>query len=90
MSVDIWRIGVPLVQQGHTHSLIVLNLYQKKKELVEEARKEYINMSNVIEQNTSNFTLIKLYNNQKEQKDIFDKENKIMQKKTIMQEKQTI
>ena len=61
--------------------IIVLNLYQKKKELVEEARKEYINMSNVIEQNTSNFTLIKLYNNQKEQKDIFDKENKIMQKK---------
>ena len=61
--------------------IIVLKLYQKKKILVEEARKEYVNMSNVIEQNTSNFTLIKLYNNQKEQKDIFDKENKIMQQK---------
>lgn len=61
--------------------IIILKLYQKKKELVEEARKEYVNMSNVIEQNTSNFTLIKLYNNQKEQKDIFDKENEIMQQK---------
>ena len=32
----------------------------------------------MIEQNTSNFTLVKLYNNQKEQKELFDKENKIM------------
>lgn len=61
--------------------IIVLKLYQMKKKLVEEARREYVNMSNVIEQNTSNFTLIKLYNNQKEQKDIFDKENKIMQQR---------
>ena len=38
-------------------------------------------MSNVIEQNTSNFTLVKLYNNQKEQKELFDKENKIMKQK---------
>ena len=45
--------------------IIVLKLYQKKKLVVEDARKEYVNMSNVIEQNTSNFTLVKLYNNQK-------------------------
>ena len=44
--------------------IIVLKLYQKKKLVVEDARKEYVNMSNVIEQNTSNFTLVKLYNNQ--------------------------
>lgn len=61
--------------------IIILKLYKRKKILVEEARKEYVNMSNVIEQNTSNFTLIKLYNNQKEQKDIFNKENRIMQQK---------
>ena len=61
--------------------IIVLKLYQKKKLVVEDARKEYVNMSNVIEQNTSNFTLVKLYNNQKEQKEIFDKENKIMKQK---------
>ena len=61
--------------------IIVLKLYQKKKLVVEDARKEYVNMSNVIEQNTSNFTLVKLYNNQKEQKELFDKENKIMKQK---------
>ena len=38
-------------------------------------------MSNVIEQNTSNFTLIKLYNNQEEQGKVFNKNNKIMQEK---------
>ena len=61
--------------------IIVLKLYQKKKLVVEDARKEYVNTSNVIEQNTSNFTLVKLYNNQKEQKELFDKENKIMKQK---------
>ncbi len=38
-------------------------------------------MSNIIEQNTSNFTLIKLYNNQMEQKELFEKENKRMKEK---------
>ena len=53
--------------------ITILKLYEKKKTLVEAARKEYVNMSNIIEQNTSNFTLIKLYNNQMEQKELFEK-----------------
>ena len=61
--------------------ITILKLYEKKKTLVEEARKEYVNMSNIIEQNTSNFTLIKLYNNQIEQKELFEKENKRMKEK---------
>ena len=61
--------------------LIVWRLYKKKQNKVEEARKQYIEVSKVIEQNTSNFTLIKLYNNQKEQKEIFIKENNEMKKK---------
>ena len=61
--------------------ITILKLYEKKKTLVEAARKEYVNMSNIIEQNTSNFTLIKLYNNQMEQKELFEKENKRMKEK---------
>lgn len=61
--------------------ITILKLYEKKKTLVEAARKEYVNMSNIIEQNTSNFTLIKLYNNQIEQKELFEKENKRMKDK---------
>lgn len=60
---------------------IVWRLYKKKQTKVEEARKQYIEVSKVIEQNTSNFTLIKLYNNQKEQKEAFTKENNKMKKK---------
>ena len=61
--------------------IIILKLYKKKTVLVEDARKEYVKMSNVIEQNTSNFTLVKLYNNQKEQIETFDTENIIMKEK---------
>lgn len=56
-------------------------LYNRKKKKVEEARKEYVKISNIIEQNTSNFTLIKLYNNQYKQKQIFEKENEKMKQK---------
>lgn len=61
--------------------IIVWKLYQRKQKNVEDARIEYVEMSKVIEQNTSNFTLIKLYNNQKEQKEIFTKENSKMKEK---------
>ncbi|MGN0993263.1 MAG: ABC transporter ATP-binding protein [Bacilli bacterium] len=62
---------------------LILNiiLYNKKQKKVEEARKEYVKISNIIEENTSNFTLIKLYNNQYNQKQIFEKENEKMKKK---------
>lgn len=62
-------------------NIAIYKLYQKKKDLVEDARKEYVKMSNVIEDNTSNFTLIKLYNNQQKQKEIFNEENKHMKQK---------
>lgn len=75
------RLSIILVAILLVTLIIVLKLYKKKNILVEDARKQYINMSNVIEQNTSNFTLIKLYNNQKEQDELFNKDNKIMQEK---------
>ncbi len=75
------RLSIILVAILLVTLIIVLKLYKKKNILVEDARKQYINMSNVIEQNTSNFTLIKLYNNQKEQDELFNKHNKIMQEK---------
>ena len=62
-------------------NIVIYKLYQKKKDFVEDARKEYVKMSNVIEDNTSNFTLIKLYNNQPKQKEIFNKENETMKQK---------
>lgn len=62
---------------------LILNiiLYNKKCKKVEEARKEYVKISNIIEENTSNFTLIKLYNNQYKQKQIFEKVNEKMKQK---------
>lgn len=75
------RLSIMLVAILSVTLIIILKLYKKKNILVEESRKQYINMSNVIEQNTSNFTLIKLYNNQEEQEELFNKNNKIMQEK---------
>ena len=75
------RLSIMLVEILSVTLIIILKLYKKKNILVEESRKQYINMSNVIEQNTSNFTLIKLYNNQEEQGKVFNKNNKIMQEK---------
>ncbi len=50
-------------------------LYKKQGELLEKERKVYIDLSKNIEQNTSGFSLIKLYNEQKNQKEKFDKVN---------------
>ena len=75
------RLSIMLVVILSVTLIIILKLYKKKNILVEDSRKQYINMSNVIEQNTSNFTLIKLYNNQEEQGKVFNKNNKIMQEK---------
>ena len=75
------RLSIMLVVILSVTLIIILKLYKKKNILVEDSRKQYINMSNVIEQNTSNFTLIKLYNNQKEQKELFNKNNKMMKEK---------
>lgn len=50
-------------------------LYKKEQELLETERKVYVNLSNNIEQNTSGFNLIKLYNEQENQRKKFDKVN---------------
>lgn len=50
-------------------------LYKKQGELLENERKVYIDLSKNIEQNTSGFSLIKLYNEQENQREKFDKVN---------------
>lgn len=50
-------------------------LYKKQEELLEIERKVYIDLSKNIEQNTSGFNLIKLYNEQENQKEKFDNVN---------------
>jgi len=45
----------------------ICKLYKKQKETIEESRKAYVKLSNTIEQNTSGFNLIKLYNEQENQ-----------------------
>lgn len=50
-------------------------LYKKQGELLEKERKVYIDLSKNIEQNTSGFSLIKLYNEQENQREKFNKVN---------------
>lgn len=50
-------------------------LYKKQGELLETERKVYIDLSKNIEQNTSGYSLIKLYNEQENQRKKFDKVN---------------
>lgn len=50
-------------------------LYKEQGELLETERKVYLDLSKNIEQNTSGFSLIKLYNEQENQKEKFDKVN---------------
>lgn len=50
-------------------------LYKKQGELLETERKVYIDLSKNIEQNTSGFSLIKLYNEQENQREKFNKVN---------------
>ena len=48
-------------------------LYKAQEKALETERKVYIDLSNSIEENTSGFNLIKLYNEQKNQKEKFEK-----------------
>lgn len=52
--------------------LVLLKLYKKYEKVIENERKIYIDFSNAIEQNTSGFSLIKLYNQQENQKKKFE------------------
>lgn len=79
-SIDIRLSSILLVVIPITLILNIM-LYNKKQKKVEDARKEYVKISNIIEENTSNFTLIKLYNNQYKQKQNFEKENEKMKQK---------
>lgn len=58
-------------------------LYKKQGEILENQRKVYVKLSKNIEQNTSGFSLIKLYNNQKEQIEKFNKVNEEVYKSDI-------
>lgn len=51
---------------------VLWKLYQKYEKVIENERKVYVDFSNVIEQNTSGFSLIKLYNEQENQKKKFE------------------
>lgn len=53
----------------------IIKLYRKLDQEIEEARKVNVEYSNTIEQNTSGFSLIKLYNEQQHQKEKFEKVN---------------
>ena len=50
-------------------------LYKKQGKVLEKERKVYINLSKNIEQNTSGFNLIKLYNEQENQREKFSQVN---------------
>lgn len=58
-------------------------LYKKQQEILENDRKVYLNLSKNIEQNTSGFSLIKLYNKQGMQREKFDKVNEETYKSDI-------
>ena len=51
----------------------IMKLYQKLEQEIEKARKVNVELSSTIEQNTSGFSLIKLYNEQQHQKEKFQK-----------------
>lgn len=55
--------------------ICLIKLYKKLDKKIEEARVVHVEYSNTIEQNTSGFSLIKLYNEQKHQKEKFEKIN---------------
>lgn len=63
---------VPIIPIGIIN---IYKLYKKQKEAIEKSRKVYLKLSNTIEQNTSGFNLIKLYNEQENQKAKFKNVN---------------
>jgi len=58
----------------------IYKLYKKQKETIEVSRQVYLELSNTIEQNTSGFNLIKLYNEQENQIKKFKNVNEQMYK----------
>lgn len=58
-------------------------LYNKQVEVLEAERKVYVDLSKNIEQNTSGFSLIKLYNEQENQRKKFDKVNEETYKSNV-------
>lgn len=58
-------------------------LYKKQQKVLETERKAYIKLSKNIEQNTSGFSLIKLYNEQENQRAKFDEINEEVYKSNV-------
>lgn len=73
-------LAIPLIPIFIMFILRICKLYKEQKEAIEESRKSYIDLSNIIEQNTSGFSLIKLYNQQENQIEKFKKVNDKMYK----------
>lgn len=62
---------------------LLYRLYKKQGEALENERKVYIDLSKSIEQNTSGFSLIKLYNEQEHQREKFKKVNEATYKSDV-------
>ena len=63
---------IPIIPLGIYN---LYKLYMEEKKVIEKSRKVYLDLSKTIEQNTSGFTLIKLYNEQENQKNKFNEIN---------------
>lgn len=71
-------LALPIVPILPIAVINICKLYKKQKEAIEESRKSYVKLSNTIEQNTSGFSLIKLYNEQENQREKFNAVNNEM------------
>lgn len=71
-------LAIPLIPIFILFIIQICRLYKKQKQAIEESRKAYIDLSKIIEQNTSGFSLIKLYNQQENQIEKFKKVNNKM------------
>ena len=68
-------LAIPLIPIFILFILQTIRFYKKQNQAIEKSRNAYIDLSNIIEQNTSGFSLIKLYNQQKNQVEKFKKIN---------------
>lgn len=68
-------LAIPLIPMLLIAGYRLYKLNREQEKVIEEERKVYVNLSKTIEQNTSGFQLIKQYNEQKNQKEKFEKIN---------------
>lgn len=71
-----WIVSLAVLPILIAITIYIFRLYGKLKQEIEEARVADIDLFKIVEQNTSGFSLIKLYNEQSNQIDKFKKVNK--------------